>query len=127
MWRQLDTWRLRVALRAVFSLSALKAVRASPFLQCLPPRLGAVMHARLARGFATHANRTNPYARALLLGELPGELAPPPQGAVELVCADAAGCLEQAAPASFDGFTLSNILDGVTTAVVCRPTPPGRQ
>jgi S-adenosylmethionine:diacylglycerol 3-amino-3-carboxypropyl transferase len=113
-WRRhLDTWRFRAALDALLSTTALAAVYASPFLAFLPRRLGAIMRARLAGGFARHPNRTNPYARALLQGEPPAA-APPPAGAsaVRLVCADAAGHLESAPAASFDGFTLSNILDG---------------
>ncbi|HVV84112.1 MAG TPA: hypothetical protein VHE35_13650, partial [Kofleriaceae bacterium] len=76
-WRALDTRRLALAFDAVFAPAALRAVYASPLLAFLPRRLGRVMRARLARGFARHPNRTNPYARALLLGELPRASAPP--------------------------------------------------
>ena len=116
-WRRhLDTRRFRVALDAVLSLTALRAVYAPAFLEFLPSRLGSVMRARMQRCFARHANRTNPFARALLLGELPE--GPPPAEAkdIELVCADAAAYLECAPAASFDGFALSNILDGADAA-----------
>ncbi len=108
--RELDTWRLRRAFDLMFSVSALRSVYASPFLSFLPRRLGAVMRARLKRGFERHPNRTNPYARALLLGELAGDAKP--RGPITLVHGDAAGWLEQQPEGSFDGFTLSNILDG---------------
>ena len=88
--RQLDTRRFRAAFDALFSVTALRAVYASPFLAFLPPRLGAVMRARMERCFARHPNRTNPYARALLLGELADDPPRPRAGAIELVHADAA-------------------------------------
>jgi hypothetical protein len=114
--RELDTHRLRVAFAVMFSLAALRAVYASPFLAFLPRRLGGVMRSRLARGFGRHANRDNRYARALLLGELPPEPPPVPPGSIELVHGDAAAWLEGAPAGSFDGFALSNILDGASAA-----------
>ena len=114
-WRQhLDTARFRSAFDGLLSLSALRTVYATPFLDCLPPRFGSVMRRRMERCFALHANRTNPYARALLLGELPDD--PPPAQAknIRLVHADAAGFLEREPPGSFAGFALSNILDGAS-------------
>jgi hypothetical protein len=71
-WRtQLDTRGFRLATDLLLSISGLKAVYASPFLAILPAHFGRVMRTRLARCFATFANRTNSYAHALLLGELP--------------------------------------------------------
>lgn len=113
-WRRhLDTWRLRVAMDTLFSRLLLRAAYALPLLACLPARFGGVVRARMERSFATHPNRTNPYARALLLGELGDEPAPSAARDICLVHADAAGYLETVPGGSFDGFTLSNILDGV--------------
>ena len=113
-WRRhLDTRGFRVATDALFSITWLRTVYAPPFLAFLPDRFGRVMRARLARCFATHPNRTNVYARALLGGEL--DQAPPPRNAaIRFECADAAAYLEGCPPASFAGFTLSNILDGAS-------------
>jgi S-adenosylmethionine:diacylglycerol 3-amino-3-carboxypropyl transferase len=114
--QQLNTWRFRTALDGLFSVTALRSVYSSPLLDFLPRRLGAVMRARMERCFARHPNRSNPYARSLLLGELSPDPPPPEAKNIRLVHADAAGFLENEAPASFDGFTLSNILDGADDA-----------
>lgn len=132
-WRRhLDTWRFRATLDGFLSLTALRAVYASPFLDLLPPRLGAVMRSRMERCFARHPNRTNPYARALLSGELADAPAPPEAKDVRLVNADAASFLEGERPGSLDGFALSNILDGAEPcyerrlmAAVKRAAAPG--
>jgi len=116
----LDTWRFRAAFDGLLSLTALSAVYASPFLDFLPPRFGAVMRGRMERCFARHPNRTNPYARALLLGELSGEPPRPEAKEIRLVHADAAACLEREPAGSFDGFALSNILDGADAAYARR-------
>jgi S-adenosylmethionine:diacylglycerol 3-amino-3-carboxypropyl transferase len=116
-WRRyLDTRRFRTVLDAFLCKAALRAVCAPAFLNFLPRRLGKVMHRRMERCFARHPNRTNPYARALLLGELPGESSPPEAPRIHLVHADAVEYLEGEPAASFDGFTLSNILDGAGEA-----------
>lgn len=116
-WKaRLDTRRFRAGLGALLSVAALRAAYAPGLLASLPARFGEVIRARMERCFRTHANRTNPWARALLLGELSGEPAPPEAKAIRLVHSDAATYLEQAPPASFNGFTLSNILDGANQA-----------
>jgi S-adenosylmethionine:diacylglycerol 3-amino-3-carboxypropyl transferase len=120
-WRRhLDTRRLRAALDILFSRPLLRAAYAAPLLACLPPRFGAVVRARMERCFATHPNRTNPYARALLLGELCDEPVPSDAGRIHLVHADAAAYLEAVPGESFDGFTLSNILDGAENSYRAR-------
>ena len=110
--RHLDTTGFRVAIDTLLSLTWLHSVYAAPFLQVLPPQFGRVMRRRLERCWRTHPNRTNPYARALLLGDLSEGARPTRSKEIRFVCADAAAFLESCAPATFDGFTLSNILDG---------------
>lgn len=114
--RELDTRRFRAALDVLFSVTALRAVYAPRFLDFLPKRLGAVMRARMERCFSRHPNRTNPYARSLLRGELSSEPPLSQAASIGLVHADAASFLESEPPRSFDGFTLSNILDGTDNA-----------
>ncbi len=112
-WRRhLDTRGFRFATDTLLSLTWLRTVYAAPFLAFLPDRFGRVMRTRLERCVATHPNRTNVYARALLGGELVDRPPPPAAAAIRFECADAAAYLESCAAASFAGFTLSNILDG---------------
>ncbi len=116
-WRRhLDTRRFRAALDVLLSVTALRAAYAPPFLDFLPRHLATVMRGRMERCFARHPNRTNPYARALLLGELSNEPPPPEAREIRLVHADAAAYLEREPAGSFDGLTLSNILDGADVA-----------
>jgi len=110
--RHLNTAGFRAATDTLLSLAWLRSVYASPFLEILPPHFGRVMRTRLERCWKTHPNRTNPYARDLLLGQLRDAGSRPSGAAIRFVCADAASFLESCAPGSFDGFTLSNILDG---------------
>jgi len=74
----------------------------------------------MERCFALHSNRRNPYAYALLLGDMPaaGDAAEAPQ--IQLRCADAADFLERQPGASFTGFSLSNILDGANAVYAQR-------
>jgi S-adenosylmethionine:diacylglycerol 3-amino-3-carboxypropyl transferase len=116
-WRRhLDTRRFRDAMDALLSRLVLRLVYAKPLLAGLPSHFGRVMRGRMERCFARWPNRENPYARALLLGEFLD--APPPLQArqVRLVHSDAADFLERESVGSFDGFTLSNILDGASDA-----------
>ena len=116
-WKaHLDTRRFRAGLDTLLSVTALRSAYAPGLLASLPGHFGAVMRARMERCFRTHPNRRNSYARALLMGELSTELPPPEATRIEFFQSDAATFLEEAPSGSFDGFTLSNILDGASPA-----------
>jgi SAM-dependent methyltransferase len=104
-WAGLETRRFRTVLALALQPRLLRPVHGDVAV-AVPP--AAAIRARLRRGFATHANASNPYARLWLLGEQD----PEPPRAIETVTADAAAYLEAVPRASFDGFALSNVLDG---------------
>ncbi len=110
----LNTWRFRAAVDTALSLTALGKVYGNELMAIVPAHFGRVLRARLARCIARHPNRGNPWLRLLLTGDDAGPAEPPPARAagIELVCADALDFLGDGAPARFDAFTLSNILDG---------------
>jgi S-adenosylmethionine:diacylglycerol 3-amino-3-carboxypropyl transferase len=136
-WRKtLDSGLFRAGVDTLLSHWLLRLVYASPFVASLPKGFGAIVRARLARGWATHPNRTNRFAWHLLLGEeLSGEEQTEPAPAnssIHFACADAAAFLESCPPASFDAFSVSNILDGAPAsyterlhAAVRRAAAPG--
>jgi hypothetical protein len=70
------------------------------------------MRSRMERCWSLHSNRSNVYARALLLGELDSTPVPESAANIRFESADAAAFLESCPPGSFDGFSISNILDG---------------
>jgi S-adenosylmethionine:diacylglycerol 3-amino-3-carboxypropyl transferase len=120
-WKaHLDTRRFRAGLDTLLSVTALRSAYAPDLLASLPRHFGSVMRARMERCFRIHPNRGNPYAHALLAGDLLAEAAPPEARRIELVQSDAATYLEQAPAQSFRGFTLSNILDGASVAYRAR-------
>ena len=123
-WRaHLDTIRFKAALAMAINPLALRTIYSPTFVQVLPMRFDRIIRARLERCWARHPNRTNPYAWRFFLGTDPPDYKAPALpsvatggGAIELVCADAAAYLESCSPASFIGFSLSNILDGTEAA-----------
>jgi S-adenosylmethionine:diacylglycerol 3-amino-3-carboxypropyl transferase len=118
-WRaRLDTRRLRVALAALLSPLTLHLLYPAPLAAAVPPGFAQILRQRFDRGFSTHPNNTNPYARWLLLGERTS--APAASGAVTVLQADAAEYLEACPPHAFNAFTLSNITDAASTRYVAR-------
>jgi S-adenosylmethionine:diacylglycerol 3-amino-3-carboxypropyl transferase len=119
-WRHLDTRRFRAAFSFLFSRLVLRSVYSAGFLNGLPPNFGTVLRTRMQRCFALHPNRSNPYAHALLAGDMRSPPDLPGFRKIEVQCADAADFLERQPAASFTGFSLSNILDGTNAAYAQR-------
>lgn len=116
-WRHnLNTRRFRAGFDLLFSRSILRLIYSASLLDCLPRKVGSVMRGRMERCFALHSNRANPYARALFLGDMESSLDLANKGNIQLHCADAAAFLESQPAAGFNGFSLSNILDGANPA-----------
>ena len=118
--RHLDTRRFRAGIWFLFSRLVLRSVYSAAFLNALPPNFGTVLRTRMERCFALHPNCRNPYARALLLGEIRSAPDVPNPRQIQLECADAADFLERQPAGSFTGFSLSNILDGANPAYARR-------
>lgn len=119
-WRRhLDTRRFRAAFSFLFSRIVLRSVYSAAFLNVLPPNFGSVLRSRMERCFALHPNCNNPYAHALLLGEMASE-SKIPESRIAVQCADAADFLERQPAGTFTGFSLSNILDGANPAYARR-------
>jgi S-adenosylmethionine:diacylglycerol 3-amino-3-carboxypropyl transferase len=117
--RLLDSRRLRASMRILLSPPVLQRVYNRPFADSLPGNFAAWIHARMRRCWATHPNESNPYAWNILWGER--QIVPdPPVCPIHFVCADAASYLESCGPASFQAFSLSNILDGAPAAYAGR-------
>lgn len=120
-WRHhLDTRRFRAGFSFLLSRLVLRSVYSAAFLNVLPQHCGTVLRTRMERCFALHANRSNPYAHALFLGEMRCAPDPPNRRQIQLRCADAADFLEREPAGSFTGFSLSNILDGTNAAYTRR-------
>jgi S-adenosylmethionine:diacylglycerol 3-amino-3-carboxypropyl transferase len=119
--RTLETPAWRTALDLLLSPALLRLFFRGTFLGVLPAHFNAVIRARLRRCWSAHANRSNPYAWRLLLGDAPNDDAPAPAAhRIDFICADAAEWLECRAPRSFDAFALSNIADGASPAYIAR-------
>ena len=110
--RWLETPMWRAVVDALLAPSLLGLLYASPFVGALPRNFGERIRKRLRRGWSLHANRCNPYAAALLLGQAPAEHGLP-IFPINFVCADAAEFLESS-QVHFDAFALSNINDGAS-------------
>ncbi|MCG6494089.1 DUF3419 family protein [Kitasatospora sp. A2-31] len=123
-WRRtLDGPGLRLLLTAALRPAGALAVGLRPAFRCVVPhRFDAVLRARLARGFARHANAPNPWAWRLLLGREQPWTDPPSPGPevdtagtvpfVRLLLADVVEHLERSPAGHYDAVTLSNVLDG---------------
>jgi S-adenosylmethionine:diacylglycerol 3-amino-3-carboxypropyl transferase len=118
---QLSYWQkhfdrpwLRRLLRWALSLRGLRSKYGPNFVHALPNPFEEVLWRRLTRGFGMHLNRENPFAWRLLVGMDKTSETVNSAGDLKTVCADACDYLEACDGESFDGFTLSNILDGAT-------------
>src|SRR6202030_3317558 len=115
--RHLDTPLWRAAVDTALSPRFLRLAYAAPFIRSLKTNsFGPQIRARLRRGWATHPNRSNPYAWRLLLNQHVEKEPAPPAHPIQWACADAADFLDSWPSQSFDAFSLSNITDGASDA-----------
>jgi Protein of unknown function (DUF3419) len=104
--------RLRFAASAALSRPALCAVYARDLVRSLPAGFGRVVLERVRRGVGRHPNRSNPYLHRLLAGAACEDPLDPSPPQLWLEVTDVLRHLRRCPPAAFDGFALSNVLDG---------------
>ena len=111
-WHRLTTPVVRAALRAALSPAALRVAYGKPFAQLASAGFGEAMLARIGSRITHASNRDNPWLAQLLTGAWTRP--DPTQGSdrIDLRCGDVASILETLPPASLDGISLSNVLDG---------------
>ena len=120
MWRAgFDTRSFRIVLGTVLSPASVRSAGFSAFTTGLGTRFDELMRARLETGIGTHSNRTNPFIRRLLAGT-PVPVPIPARDSVRLLQVDLLEHLEHVPPGSYDGFSLSNVLDGATPDYAAR-------
>jgi S-adenosylmethionine:diacylglycerol 3-amino-3-carboxypropyl transferase len=110
---RLDTPIWRAAMDKLLAPRLLGLCYASPLAASLPDGFGRRIRQRLRRGWASHPNRSNPYAAALMLRTAPVDPGPSATP-IRFVCADAAEFLERCPLSTYDAFALSNIGDGAS-------------
>lgn len=117
VWRtQFDTRMFRAVLATVLSPASARSAGFSAFTTGLPTRFDTLMRERLATGIGAHSNRTNPFLRRLLTGMPVPTPVPARPDAVRLLRTDLLEHLESVPASSYDGLSLSNVLDGATPA-----------
>jgi S-adenosylmethionine:diacylglycerol 3-amino-3-carboxypropyl transferase len=110
---RLDTPVWRAGVDTLLAPRLLGLCYSAPLTASLPDGFGRLIRERLRRGWASHSNRSNPYAAALMLGTAPADPGPAATP-IQFVCADAAQFLESCPPSTYDAFALSNIGDGAS-------------
>jgi S-adenosylmethionine:diacylglycerol 3-amino-3-carboxypropyl transferase len=118
VWRErILTRRLRIFLRLALHPCALRLLYPRDLVGALPGRFDRAVLARFERTWSRHPNRDNRWAWRLLLDEEPPTRATDPSPAaregLEFRHADAEAYLGACAPATFDGISLSNVLDAM--------------
>lgn len=108
------------SLRAMLSRASAGPAAIEPFTSVVPVGFDAAIRRRLYSGWTRHPNAGNPFANRLLLSCAAAGRGPVDRRAVRLECADLVDHLESGAPALFDGFSLSNVLDAAGPAYADR-------
>ena len=113
-WRaELATPLVRRLLAVALCPGALRLGYGRAFVLAAPRDLRAALLARVEAGVGRHPNRFNPWAHLLFRGRWPLDApAPPRPGLVRLVAGELADHLESVPPGTYQGFALSNVLDG---------------
>jgi hypothetical protein len=115
---RLDTPKFRAVVRAAVGRPRAAGDRAGFPFGWAPDRFWAHVLRRLETCISEHPNRWNPYLWWLLAGEdAPGtrNVRPTSGRSIALHVAEACQWLEAHPAARFDGFALSNVLDGAST------------
>ena len=127
-WRRdFDTRTFRAVLGLSLSPLSVKGAGFAAFTSGVGARFDTLMRERLWEGLGRHANQGNPYLRSLLLGELGAVPSASARSAVEVKCVDVAEFLESSPAGSFNGFSLSNVLDGAGSEYCARLADAVRQ